>query len=169
MAQAIKAYAKHTQLRCTVVFGGIDMRPQTAELKRSGQAEGAELITSFSEWTGTGLLSLASRLATVATPFNMVITNVPGPRRPLYLLGSRMRVIHPHVPLMGAMGLGIALFSYDGKLHIGLNADYEMVPDLSTFTALFAQAFMTLADASGVREEQVETVAAPPHVLAKTA
>ena len=60
---------------------------------------------------------------------------------------------------------------YDGKLHVGLNAEYELVPDLSTFTALFAQSFMALTDAAGVgrkkptrspSQHQIEAQAAVP-------
>jgi diacylglycerol O-acyltransferase len=58
------------------------------------------------------------------------VTNVPGPQLPLYLLGSRMREIFPVVPLLDGLGLGIALFSYDGKLCWGFNADWDLVPDL---------------------------------------
>jgi hypothetical protein len=59
-----------------------------------------------------------------------VITNVPGPRTRLHLLESRLLEIHPHVPLMGTLGLGIALFSYDGTLSWGYSADWDLVPDL---------------------------------------
>jgi hypothetical protein len=71
---------------------------------------------------------------------------VPGPQFPLYLLGARLLELHPLVPLLDGIGLGIALFSYDGKLHVGLNAEYELVPDLGAFTALFAQAYLALVD-----------------------
>ena len=56
--------------------------------------------------------------------------------------------------VLDGTGLGIALFSYDGKLHVGLNAEYDLVPDLSAFTALFAQSFMAIADATRVEAER---------------
>ena len=49
-----------------------------------------------------------------------MVTNVPGPQSPLYLLGARMQEIYPLVPLAGNQGLGIALFSYDGGLYWAL-------------------------------------------------
>ena len=58
---------------------------------------------------------------------------------------------------MEGTGLGIALMSYDGKLHVGLNADYEMVPDLGIFTALVAQAFMAISDAAEEKSTQRPT------------
>lgn len=75
------------------------------------------------EWTGSALLSLGACLITYGTPFNRVITNVPGPQVPLYLLGSRMQAAHPLVPLLSQLGLGIALFSYPGTLSWGFAAD----------------------------------------------
>ena len=74
------------------------VRESTEELKETKQALGAETLTRLTEWTGSGLLSLGARLANLGTPFSMVITNVPGPQLPLYLLESRLLDIHPHVP-----------------------------------------------------------------------
>jgi len=120
----------------------------TEECKSSNQALGVEMMMQVAEYAPSGLLSLGARLA--SGPINMIVTNVPGPQFPLYMLGAQLEELHPLVPLLDGTGLGIALFSYDGKLHVGLNADYDLVPDLGTFTALFAQAFMALADAAGV-------------------
>ncbi len=124
------------------------VRAATEECKSSNQALGLEMVMQAAEYAPAGLLSLGARLA--SGPVNMIVTNVPGPQFPLYMLGAKLLELQPLVPLLDGTGLGIALFSYDGKLHVGLNADYDLVPDLGTFTALFAQAFMALADAAGV-------------------
>jgi WS/DGAT/MGAT family acyltransferase len=123
---------------------------QTEELKASKQALGAEVLTQVSEWTGSGLLSLGSRLMNLGTPFNMVITNVPGPRTPLYLLDAELLEIHPHVPLIGNLGLGIALFSYAGTLSWGFSADWDLVPDLHDIVLEVERAFGRLCEAAGV-------------------
>ena len=123
---------------------------QTEELKTSKQALGAEVLSQVTEWTGSGLLSMGSRLMNLGTPFNMVITNVPGPRIPLYLLDSPLREIHPHVPLIGTMGLGLALFSYAGTLSWGFSADWDLVPDLHDIVLEVEAAFERLARAAGV-------------------
>jgi WS/DGAT/MGAT family acyltransferase len=122
----------------------------TETLKQTRQALGAETLTRMTEWTGSTLLSLGSRLMTLGTPFNMVITNVPGPRQRLYLLESPMLEIHPHVPLMGLLGLGIALFSYDSTLSWGFSADWDLVPDLHQLVAATARSFDELCGAVGV-------------------
>jgi len=126
------------------------IRRQTEELKRSKQALAAETLTRVTEWTGSALLSIGARLMTYGTPFNTVITNVPGPRMPLYLLASPMLEIHPHVPIMGTLGLGIALFSYDGTLSWGFTGDWDLVPDLHTLVLATERAFADLRKASGI-------------------
>jgi diacylglycerol O-acyltransferase len=77
-------------------------------------------------------------------PFNLVVTNVPGPQYPLYLLGARLVDVHPHVPLFPNQGLGIALFSYAGKLCWGFSADRDLVPDLAEFRRCVSASFNEL-------------------------
>ena len=68
---------------------------------------------------------------------------------PLYLLGAKLVEAFPLVPLLENTGLGIALFSYDGKLCWGFNGDYELMPDLRTFVRAIETSFATLAEATG--------------------
>lgn len=121
----------------------------TQKLKDNHDALGALALTQVTEWTGSALLSLGARLMTYGTPFNMVITNVPGPQVPLYLLGSRMQAAHPLVPLLSQLGLGIALFSYAGTLSWGFSADWNIVPDLHELVDATEQSFEELAALAG--------------------
>jgi hypothetical protein len=123
---------------------------RTTELKDSKQAVGATVLTQVAEWTPATLLSLGARNATRLLPFNLVVTNVPGPQLPLYLLGAKMEQIYPYVPLADNLGLGIALFSYDGALAWGFNADYGLVPDLEQFVQAIRDSFQGLREAAGV-------------------
>jgi hypothetical protein len=102
----------------------------THNLKRSRQRAGVEIIEDLSNRVMTSVFIYFARLASRQRAFNVVVTNVPGPPRPVYLLGSRMLEIYPLVPLAMTQGLGIALVSYDGGLHWGFNADWDTVPDL---------------------------------------
>ncbi|MGH8947428.1 MAG: WS/DGAT domain-containing protein, partial [Acidimicrobiia bacterium] len=68
-------------------------------------------------------------------PFNMTVTNIPGPQFPMYLLESEMIANYPMVPLWAQHGIGIALFSYNGRLLWGIHADYETLPDSDRFLA----------------------------------
>lgn len=108
---------------------------RTSELKDSRSAVGAEMLTQVAEWTPSNLLALGARNVTRLLPFNLVVTNVPGPQFPMYMGGAQMLEVFPHVPLAGNLGLGIALLSYDGRIHWGFNADYDVVPDLEDFVA----------------------------------
>ena len=58
-----------------------------------------------------------------------VVSNVPGPRTPLYLCGQRVLDMHFWVPQSGSIGLGISILSYAGAIHFGLIADRGLVPD----------------------------------------
>jgi len=118
----------------------------TATLKESKQAMGAEMLTAVGEWTPSTLLSLGAQLATRRLPFNMVVTNVPGPQVPLYLLGARMLDNYGLVPLMDNLCLGIVLFSYAGKLCWGFTADWDLIPDLHDFVLDVEAAFRELAE-----------------------
>lgn len=116
----------------------------TANLKQSKQALGAEVLTRVTGWTPSTILSLAAKISTRVLPFNLVVTNVPGPQVPLYLLGSRLMEIYPQVPLFYNQGLGVALFSYAAKLFWGFTADWDLVPDLHDFVILVEEAFHEL-------------------------
>jgi hypothetical protein len=71
---------------------------------------------------------------------------VPGPHQPLYLLGARMQAAHPMVPLLGTLGLGIALFSYERTLSWGFTADWDLVPDLHQLVLAVEQEFAKLRE-----------------------
>jgi WS/DGAT/MGAT family acyltransferase len=122
----------------------------TAGLKESRQAAGSEVLTGVTGWTGSSILSAALRLAFRARPFNLVVTNVPGPQVPLYLLDAPMRAVYPQVPLFPNQGLGVALFSYAGTLHWGFNADWELMPDLRDFVTAIQDSFSELQGEAGV-------------------
>jgi WS/DGAT/MGAT family acyltransferase len=124
------------------------VREITKQLKETKQALGAELLTSVSEWTAPTLASMASRLAFENRTANIVVTNVPGPQIPLYLLGARMAETYPMVPLFSSQGLGIALFSYAGGLYWGFVCDWDQFPDLHDFVCAIDASFRELCDAA---------------------
>ena len=124
------------------------VRETTERLKLSKQALGAEVLAAVSEWTLPTLLTLATRLATRTRAYNMIVTNVPGPQLSVYLLGARLLEAFPLVPLFSNQALGIALFSYDGKLCWGFNADWDLVPDLSDFVDSMHASFEDLVAAA---------------------
>jgi hypothetical protein len=95
-------------------------------------------------------MSQAARLQSRQRFFNLVVTNIPGPQIPLYLLGRRLRRMYPVVPLAQNQALGIAIFSYDGALGFGLLSDYDALPELEQIATGLERAFARLAAAAGV-------------------
>jgi len=73
-----------------------------------------------------------------------VMTNVPGPRQPLYLAGSEVRQVMFWVPQSGNIGMGVSILSFNGKVHFGLITDAALVPDPAAIIARFAPEFERL-------------------------
>jgi diacylglycerol O-acyltransferase len=129
------------------------IRETTAHLKEAKQALGAEVLTQVAEWTPSTLLSLGARMATRALPFNLVVTNVPGPQVPLYLQGAKMLDNYGLVPLLDYLCLGIVLFSYAGKLCWGFTCEWDLLPDLHDFLLDIETSFRELDAANPAAEK----------------
>jgi diacylglycerol O-acyltransferase / wax synthase len=103
------------------------------DLKGSGQAVGAELLTRLTDFAPPTIASQAARLQPAQRFFNLVVTNVPGPQFPLYLMGRRMTSIFPLVPLARRQALCVGIMSYNGQIDFGLVGDYDAMADLESF------------------------------------
>jgi diacylglycerol O-acyltransferase len=121
---------------------------QTRELKRSEASLALETMMELAEWIPGPLLATGLGAIQTARPVNMIVTNVPGPQFPLYMVGAKLQALYPIVPLLPGGGLGVALFSYEGKLCWGFNGDYELVPDLRVFVDDVRIAFEQLRSAA---------------------
>ncbi len=119
----------------------------TTQLKQSHQIEVAERIEELSDWAATGLMAQVMRLGSQRRMFNLIVTNVPGPPVPLFLLGAPLLAAFPSVPLFTNQALGIALFSYADGLYWGVSADWDVVPDLHEFVQALDAGFRDLAEA----------------------
>lgn len=132
-----------------------------SERTRSRQAEtpalGASAITG-ERFTSTRRLAQGTRAITASEPVSLRIVNVPGPQMPFYLEGARLEASYGKVPLGEHGGLGIAIMSYDGKLCWGLNADFDLVPDLSLFSDAIRESFQALVRAAAHRETPLSVV-----------
>ncbi len=122
---------------------------ETSDLKETNQALGASLLVQATSWTPSTILTSAMRLAgTNVRPFNMTVTNVPGPQIPIYFLDALLEVQYPMVPLWTNHGVGIALFSYNGEIAWGIVADSDSVADLDRFVEYLDEAFQELVQAA---------------------
>ena len=111
----------------------------------------AALLQDFAQFTPPSVLGTASRVAArarlmdrVGLPFNVVISNVPGPQFPLYTNGARMEGIYPISAIVDGVGLNMTLMSYNGNLDFGLVADREMVPDIWSLIDYLGEELETL-------------------------
>jgi len=117
----------------------------TAGLKGSRAAEGIELLTQLTDRVGgTWLTRLGGRVIDRLRPYNLIVTNVPGPSFPLYILGARLLEVIPMLPLFEQQGLGVAVLSYCGRLQFGLIGDRELAPDLGSLCAALVASFAEL-------------------------
>jgi diacylglycerol O-acyltransferase len=118
-------------------------------VKESGQAVGAEVLTQLSGFAPPTIVAQAARLQARQRLFNLVVTNVPGPQFPLYMLGRELEAMYPMVPLAENQALGIAIMSYNGELNFGLNADYDALPDLEALADELRASIEELVAAAG--------------------
>jgi hypothetical protein len=119
------------------------------DLKSSGQAVGAQVLTTLGEFAPPTVLAQAARLVARQRAFNLVVTNVPGPQIPLYSLGRRMLEVYPVIPLSDNTSIGIALFSYDGSIGFGLIGDYDLASDLAVLAEGIEKSTAELLHAAG--------------------
>jgi diacylglycerol O-acyltransferase / wax synthase len=105
-----------------------------AGIKDSGQAIGAQVLTSLTGFAPPTIMAQAARLQARQRLFNVVVTNVPGPQIPLYMLGHELEAVYPMVPLAENTALGLAIMSYNGALNFGLTADYDALADIEVLT-----------------------------------
>jgi diacylglycerol O-acyltransferase / wax synthase len=101
-----------------------------AGLKRSKQALGAEVISRFNDFAPPTILAQAARINFSTRLFNLIVTNVPGPQMPLYVLGKELEDVFPVAFLPQNHALAVAIMSYNGKVGFGLLADYDCMTDI---------------------------------------
>ncbi len=106
------------------------VRDATERAKAAQQARGAEFLEELSDRMAPGLMVQIGRVVPLLRPCNTIVTNVPGPPFPLFLLGARLLEVYPYVPLMAHTSVAVALFSYCGRMFWGFNADWDELPDL---------------------------------------
>jgi diacylglycerol O-acyltransferase len=119
-------------------------------LKQSGQAVGAQVLTDLTGFAPPTIMGQASRLVVRQRFFNLVVTNVPGPQIPLYMMGREMTEVFPMVPLAPNQALGVAIMSYNGRINFGLVGDFDAMADLDQLARDFRASIAELAEAAGV-------------------
>ncbi|MFT7442487.1 MAG: diacylglycerol O-acyltransferase [Maribacter sp.] len=114
---------------------------QTSLGKSKHKAVGAKALSKMADAVPFGLANLAASLYSKYNikefhrpPFNVTITNVPGPQNPLYLKGHKVVGIFGLTPVLDGFGLIIAAFSYNGLVSITTTSDAKTMPDADKFS-----------------------------------
>jgi diacylglycerol O-acyltransferase / wax synthase len=117
-------------------------------IKQSKQALGAEVISRFNDFAPPTLLAQAARVNFSTRLFNLVVTNVPGPQIPLYVLGRELEDIFPVGFLPPNQALFIAIMSYNGEVNFGLLGDFDLMYDLELVASAIEESLAELVEAA---------------------
>ena len=142
MRGPLPVYIEDPVKRLEVVRRGMD------GLKESKQALGAEVISRFNDFAPPTLLAQASRLNFSTRLFNLIVTNVPGPQIPLYVLGRELQDVFPVAFLPENHALAIAIMSYNGGIDFGLLGDYDAMEDIETLASGISESLADLLSAA---------------------
>ncbi len=118
-------------------------------LKSSKQAVGASTLVAVNEMAPPAVLAQASRLQFSTRLFNLLVTNIPGPQVPLYILGNRLQDLFPLAFLPSGHALAVAIMSYDGRVEYGLLGDFDAMPDIDVVAHGIDTALAELLAVSG--------------------
>ncbi len=121
------------------------------ELKTSPQALGASAAVASTGLVSAAAFETLAGIGALQRYTNLVITNVPGPREKLYLLGRELEDVFPFVPLAANLAFGVAVVSYADTLGFGFSADPDVLPDVEALAPALHESLAELAEAAGVK------------------
>jgi diacylglycerol O-acyltransferase / wax synthase len=128
---------------------------QQAKAQQAAIPQG--LVDQISEFALPALAARAARVVFATgvlhrlPPFNLCISNVPGPNVPVYLCGAKLLAHYPVSVVTDGQGLNITLVGYLGQLHFGLAACRELVPDIDTLAGYLVDELELLHQAAARR------------------
>jgi WS/DGAT/MGAT family acyltransferase len=102
----------------------------TRALKDSQLPRASEALEKLFDWTVPRLFGRVIRAGSRFRMHNVLVSNIPGPREPVYLLGARQVDVFPVIPLFQNQSVAIGVFGYERTLCWGFNSDWDAVPDL---------------------------------------
>ncbi len=148
LGNRVSSYMAPLPVWCDDPIGRLHRVSETmGDLKQSKQAVGATLMTELADFAPPTIAGQAARLQSRQRFFNIVVTNVPGPQFPLYLMGRRLLAIYPMVPLARRQAICFGIMSYDGGVNFGLIGDYDAMTDLEALATDLEESIAELAAA----------------------
>src|SRR5919197_3456932 len=154
MRGPLPVYARDPVERLRIV------REAMAGVKDSKQALGAEVIAGLERFAPPTLLAQASRINFSTRLFNLIVTNVPGPQIPLYVLGRELQDVFPVAFLPKDHALAVAIMSYNGGIDFGLLADYDAMEDIDMLATGLSESLGDLLAAAEAAEARAQSMAA---------
>jgi WS/DGAT/MGAT family acyltransferase len=127
-----------------------------SDLKESKQAVGAEALTRLQDFAPPTILAQASRLNFSTRAYNVLVTNVPGPQFPLYLIGRELQELVPVPFLAPERALAVAMMSYNGNVEIGMMGDYDAMADLDEFGEDVRESVAELLEVAGAGQRRID-------------
>lgn len=131
------------------------VKTEMGNLKASKQAYGALTIAAMNDIAPPAVLAQISKLQFSTRLFNLLVTNIPGPQLPLYILGRELQDMYPLAFLPENQALAVAVFSYNGRMEYGLLGDFDALPDIDVIAAGIDDSLQELLEA-------VDTADQPP-------
>ena len=150
MRGPLPVYVEDPVKRLGIVRAAMD------DLKDSKQAMGAEVISRMNDFAPPTLLAQASRINFSTRLFNLIVTNVPGPQLPLYVLGRELQDIFPVAFLPENHALAIAIMSYNGGLNFGLLGDFDAMEDIENLSGYLDDSIAELVEAASRQEARMQ-------------
>jgi WS/DGAT/MGAT family acyltransferase len=154
MRGPLPVYIQDPVARLSVVTRAMD------DLKRSKQAVGASTLVAVNDIAPPAVLAQASRLQFSTRLFNLLVTNIPGPQVPLYILGKQLHDLFPLAFLPQGHALAVAIMSYNGRIEYGLLGDFDALPDIDVIAAGIDESLSELLAASGAPRRRAKTARA---------
>jgi WS/DGAT/MGAT family acyltransferase len=116
--------------------------------KEYGRSAGTSAVVGLAGLATPRMHEMGARLSNRLSSrlFDVLVTHVPGPPRPLYAMGARMRDVYPVVPLAHGQTVAIGVTSYDGTVCYGLNADRDAMPDVGVLAAALDESLAELRE-----------------------
>ncbi len=160
------------RISATLVSLATDLEGPAARLEaiRTGMTaskEQCEAIGSavFGAWSDAAVPAVTSRLSRLLTnlrvfdrvvpPFNVIVSNVPGPDFPVYLAGAPLVGIYPFGPIVEGVGVNVTVFSYLDSLHVGVVGCWDLVPEVGVIAESMQDCLDELLAESNRRERPV--------------
>jgi WS/DGAT/MGAT family acyltransferase len=124
------------------------VKEEIGKRKRGGMPEGADRVRKAFGYAPRTVQRVLSHLVASPRAFNLVVSNIPGPTEPLYMLGCELEEVYPVVPIADGHGLSIGMTTTNGDAFFGVYADSESLPDADLLAELIDREVEELAGLS---------------------